>query len=118
MPQFREPTAADRRAGIRVLVGYVVAISVTSVLMFLVPGPLGLAVWLVLVLIGTALLARWNSRHSGYRCRHCGHEFEISTLTELASPHGTGDGGWKYLRCPACDRKSRAKVLVRIRGEE
>jgi hypothetical protein len=77
-----------------------------------------LAVWLVLVLVGTVLLARWNSRHSGYRCRHCGHEFEISTLTEIVSPHGTGDGGWTWLRCPRCDRRSRAKVLVNKRGEE
>ena len=113
MQPFREPTAADRRAGIRVLVGYVAAISVTSVLLFLVPGPTGLVVWLVLVLVGTVLLARWNSQHSGYRCRHCGHEFEISSVTELVSPHGMGDGGWKWLRCPRCDLRSRAKTLVK-----
>lgn len=118
MPQFREPSAADRRAGIRVLVGYVAAISVTSALLFLVPGSLGLVVWLGLVFAGTVMLARWNSRHSGYRCRHCGHEFEISTVNELISPHGTGDGGWTWLRCPRCDRRSRAKVLVKGSEEE
>jgi len=91
---------------------------VTSVLMFLVPGTTGLVVWLVLVLIGTVLLARWNRRHSGYRCRLCGHQFEISTVIELISPHGTGDGGWKWLRCPRCDRLSRAKVLLNRREEE
>ena len=118
MQQFREPSAADRRAGIRMLVGYVAAISVASVLLFFVPGPPGLVVWLVLVLVGTVLLARWNSRHSGYRCRRCGHEFEISTLTEIVSPHGAGDGGWTWLRCPRCDRRSRAKVLVKGSEEE
>jgi DNA-directed RNA polymerase subunit RPC12/RpoP len=51
--------------------------------------------------------------HSGYRCPHCGHEFSSSMLAELVSPHGSGNGGWKYVRCPRCDRKSRAKILVR-----
>ena len=114
MQQFRETTTADRRAGIRVLVGYLVAISVTSALIFLLPWVVGLAVWLAIVLAGAVRLVRWSARNSGYRCRHCGHEFEISTVTELISPHGTGDGGWTWLRCPRCDRRSRAKALVKV----
>jgi DNA-directed RNA polymerase subunit RPC12/RpoP len=112
---FREPTDADRRTGFLVLAGYLTAIVLASALIFLLQWPDGMVAWLALVLVGTLLLARWNARHSGYRCARCGHQFEISTLTELASPHGSGDGGWKYLRCPACDQKSRAKVLVRER---
>jgi DNA-directed RNA polymerase subunit RPC12/RpoP len=113
-PCFREPTSADRRAGILALAGYLAGISLASVIIFLLEWPLGMVLWLGLVLAATVLLARWNSRHSGYRCRHCGHEFEISTLIELVSPHGTGGGGWKYVRCPRCDRLSRAKALVAV----
>ena len=110
---FREPTTADRRAAIRTLVGYVLGISVLSALIFLLPWTVGLVVWLIIVFAGMLLLVRWSARNSGYRCRHCGHEFEISTFTALVSPHGAGNGGWTYLRCPRCDRRSRADVLVR-----
>lgn len=49
MQQFREPPAAHRRARIRMLVGYVVAISATSLIVFLVPGTTGFMAWLALV---------------------------------------------------------------------
>jgi len=100
-------------AGILALVMYLAAVVLASATIFLLEWPLGMVLWLGLVLAATVLLARWNAAHSGYRCAHCGHQFEISTLTELVSPHGTGSGGWKYLRCPRCDRLSRAKALVR-----
>ena len=112
--RFREPTAADRRGGFVVLGIYVAVLSVTSLAMFVLPLPAGFMVWLLLVILGTVLFARWNAHHSGYRCGHCGHEFEISTLTELVSPHSSGGSGWKYLRCPRCDQKSRARALVRV----
>ena len=116
--RFREPTAQDRRTATLVVVGFLVGVTATSGLVFLLDQPDGLLAWLGIVLVSTILLAWWNSAHSGYRCLHCGHEFSISTLIELVSPHGSGIGGWKYVRCPRCDRKTRAKALVRIRGEE
>jgi hypothetical protein len=112
--RFRESTAADQRTGFIVLGVYLAVLAVTSLVMFVLPLPAGFMVWLLFVLLGTFGLARWNARHSGYRCAHCGHEFEISTLTELVSPHSSGGGGWKYLRCPRCDQKSRARALVRV----
>jgi DNA-directed RNA polymerase subunit RPC12/RpoP len=110
---FREPTRRDRVKGLRYLAAYLATVAVAAVLLIDVDWPVGFAVWLVLVFAAVALLVRWNARHSGYRCRLCGHEFEISAFTELVSPHGTGSGGWTYLRCPRCDRRSRARVLVR-----
>jgi DNA-directed RNA polymerase subunit RPC12/RpoP len=111
--RFRESTARDRRTGMLVVAGFLLGVTATSGLVFLLEPPDGLLAWLGIVVVSTVLLAWWNSSHSGYRCLHCGHEFSISTLTELISPHGSGNGGWKYLRCPRCDRKSRAKMLVR-----
>ena len=113
MPQFREPTARDWRASLRYLALYLAAIVLGAV--FIIPRdwPAGFVVWLIIVFAGAFLLARWSARNSGYRCRHCGHEFEISTFTELVSPHGSGNGGWTYLRCPRYDRRSRATVLVK-----
>ena len=112
--RFREPTAADQRTGFIALGFYLAFLAVSSLVVFALPLPAGFMVWLVFVLLGTVLLARWNATHSGYRCSHCGHEFEISTLTELVSPHSSGGSGWKYLRCPRCDQKSRARSLVRV----
>ena len=77
---FREPTPADRRTGLRVLVIYVLAISLSAGPMLLFDPALGLAAWLVLVALATFLLVRWNARHSGYRCAHCGHEFPVSVF--------------------------------------
>jgi DNA-directed RNA polymerase subunit RPC12/RpoP len=113
MQSFREPTGADRGAGIRVLVLYLAIVLAASVIIVWLPGTAGFVLWMAIVLFATVMLARWNARHAGYRCAHCGHEFQISTLTELVSPHGRGGGGWKYLRCPRCDRKSRSKTLAK-----
>ncbi len=113
MTTFREPTRQDHLKGWRYLAAYLAVVSVTAVLLIDVDPPVGVVVWLIVVGVSVGLLVRWNARHSGYRCRLCGHEFEISMWTELVSPHGMGGGGWKYLRCPRCDRKSRAKALVR-----
>jgi len=44
------------------------------------------------------------AKNTAYRCRNCGHEFEISLRTDLIRPHGIGNGGWKYLECPQCGR--------------
>lgn len=109
---FREPTSADRSTEFRVMAIYVFAVVLCSGLIFLLAPVPGITVWVILVALATFLLVRWNARHSGYRCAHCGHEFQVSVLTEMISPHGPGGGGWKYLRCPRCDRKSRARVLV------
>ena len=113
MPQFREPTARDWRASLRYLALYLAAIVLGAV--FIIPRlwPAGLVVWVITIFVGMLLLVRWSARNSGYRCRHCGHEFQVSVFTELVSPHGSGSGGWTYLRCPRCDRRSRARVLVR-----
>jgi len=110
---FREPTRQDRVKGLWYLAAYLAMVVGTAVLLIDVDWPVGFVVWLVLDFAAVALLVRSNARHSGYRCPLCGHEFEVSAFTELVSPHGTGGGGWTYLRCPRCDRKSRAKVLVR-----
>lgn len=73
--------------------------------------PTGFVVWVFIVSVGLYLMVRWHARSTGYRCRNCGNEFEISTFTDLVSPHGTGDGGWTYLKCPRCEKRTRAKVL-------
>lgn len=111
--RFREATPEDRKAARRALVLFLLGIVVTSPLVSMLEWPRGMMLWLGLVLAGTVLVSRWNANHLGYRCLHCGHEFTISMLTELTSPHGSENGGWRYLRCPRCDRKSRAKALVK-----
>ena len=74
-------------------------------------------VWLVLVVGGLFLLVRWHAKRFAYRCSKCGHEFEISAFVDFVSPQGLDkSGGWKYLRCPACHRWSRALVIEK--GEE
>lgn len=84
---------------------------------------LPLAIWvfgpwgLLVAPVALFALVRWHRAVSAYRCRACGHEYEISTLTDFISLQGierSGDGtlhGWKLLRCPRCGRWSRARGL-------
>jgi len=66
----------------------------------------------MLIVTGLFLIVHWHAHAFTYRCRICGHEFEISFWTDLFSPHWPGkDGGWKYLRCPACRRRMKAVVI-------
>ena len=73
--------------------------------------PFGLILWL-LVFVGGVLsfLVRWHARTTAYRCAHCGHEFEISALTDFRSPHFPSR---KYLRCPSCGTRCWAEILIK-----
>jgi DNA-directed RNA polymerase subunit RPC12/RpoP len=56
------------------------------------------------------LLVAWNAARHAYRCASCGHEFEISVLRSLVTPHMPGS---KYLVCPRCKDRTWARVLVK-----
>jgi hypothetical protein len=72
------------------------------------------AIILLAVLALTAamvLLVAWTRRGDTYRCRACGHGFGVSFATNLVSPQWpTPTGGFKYLRCPSCGKRSWAAV--------
>ena len=107
---YRKPDRADRvRTAVYVAV-YTAAIGVGAFL--LMPGgSAGAFAWSVIVVGGAFLLIRWHARNTAYRCRNCGHEFEISILTDAMSLHGSGGGGWQYLRCPRCGKRTRTEIL-------
>lgn len=112
--RFREARWQDSVQVLKWLAVYILVVVVSAVLLTPHMPPAGFVAWIVILAVGLVLLVRWHAGFTGYRCRHCEHEFEISTFTDLISPQGTGPGGsWKYLRCPQCDRRSRAAVLVR-----
>lgn len=109
---YREPTLGDQaRTGLYLIV-YVAVLTVGAFIL-MPKGASGSAAWAVIVVIGAFLLIRWHARNTAYRCRDCHHEFEISVVTDAVSPHGTGGGGWKYLKCPQCGKRTRARVLRR-----
>jgi len=108
--EYRKPDKADR-AGTAIYVAvYTAAIGVGAFL--LMPGgAVGALAWAVIVVGGAFLLIRWHARNTAYRCRNCGHEFEISIFTDAISPHGAGGGGWTCLRCSRCGKRTRAEML-------
>lgn len=109
---YRKPTGADWGRTAIYLAVYIIAIG--SGAFFLLPrGGFGGLVWVVIVVGCLFLLVRWHAKSTAYRCANCGHEFEISPVTDLISPHGIGNGGWKYLKCPHCSQRMRAELLVR-----
>ncbi|MBC7264604.1 MAG: zinc ribbon domain-containing protein [Chloroflexi bacterium] len=78
---------------------------------------IGFVAWAALILVSLLLLVAWHARAFAYRCRDCGHEFQISLWTDLLSPHGLSKGGgWKYLRCPKCGQRTMAIVIPKGGG--
>ena len=78
----------------------------------LIPGlrPFEMGLWLVIFFGGYFLLVRWHANSTAYRCPVCGHEFEISVLTDFISPHTTSK---KFLKCPQCGKRKWATVLLK-----
>ena len=71
--------------------------------------------FLALGAISITLLVLWHNRTFAYRCSNCRAEFEISALINFISPHGIDkQGGWKYLKCPACKTRNRARVIAKV----
>jgi len=73
-------------------------------------------VWLfvygIVFIFSLFLLIRWHTNNFSYRCSRCDHEFRISFVTNLISPHGPNKtGGWKYLKCPQCQKRTRAAII-------
>jgi hypothetical protein len=70
-------------------------------------------IWLTLIVVGLFWLVYWHARNFAYRCSHCEHVFEISPWRDFISPNGLSlkGEGWKYLKCPHCQTRSRATEL-------
>jgi DNA-directed RNA polymerase subunit RPC12/RpoP len=82
-------------------------------LIFLLPfGPVGIAVWCIILGGSTYWLVRWHASNTVYRCLECEHLFEISTLTDLITPHFPHQ---KYLKCPQCGQTSWATIFMRCK---
>ena len=87
------------------------AIVVTAWILIPVAWPIGFAVWLgTFVGGGLFLLVRWHAKNTAYRCPACRYEFDISALTNFASPQVPNK---KYLKCPRCGKRNWATVLMK-----
>jgi DNA-directed RNA polymerase subunit RPC12/RpoP len=76
----------------------------------------GFAIYGIVVLTSLLVLVGWHAQTFAYQCANCGGEFEITFWRDLISPHGPRkDGGWKLLRCPHCEKWSRAKIIPKER---
>jgi hypothetical protein len=79
---------------------------------FLLPfGPAGIAVWCIILIGSTYWLVRWHASSTVYHCLVCDPVFEISTLTDLITPHVPYH---KYLKCPQCGQRSWATILMPV----
>jgi DNA-directed RNA polymerase subunit RPC12/RpoP len=98
-----------------ILIVFIVAM-VSTAIWFL---PDHLFIWIGIVMFMVAILILLDQKTTGYRCKNCGKEFEISFLANLFSHHGigkdasTGWYGWKYVKCPKCKKRTKARALKR-----
>ena len=106
--KYQDPERKDWVIGIALLVIYVLAISLGAVWLLLDYWYL----WLLLVFGGMLLLVLRQTKNYACRCRECGHEFEISFLTNLFAPHGVDkQGSWEWVRCPNCRKRTKNTVI-------
>lgn len=111
MSRFREPSAQDWNRTILVVGLFVLfLLSATAVLVAYGNAAVFLVGFIVIVAVALFMLVRWHAATTAYRCAACGHEFTISTTTDLISPHMVAT---KYLKCPECNRRSWAQVLMK-----
>jgi len=111
--QYQDPTRKDWLLGVALLLIYLIIITLGAFLLI----PEYLYWWLLLMVVSTILLVIKQNRNYAYRCRECGHEFEISFLASLISPHGFDKGGsWLWVKCPNCENRAKATVIKVIKG--
>jgi DNA-directed RNA polymerase subunit RPC12/RpoP len=71
--------------------------------------------WLMVIAVLSYSLIVWHTRHFDYRCANCSKEFGIGVIRNIISPQGIGSqGSWKYLKCPKCGERTRAKVIKKV----
>ena len=105
--RHRETTREDWVRTTAYVAVFVAAITIATI--FLLPAYW--YIWITLAAAGLFLLVQWHAKNFAYRCPRCGHEFEISTFTDLTSPHWPSkSGGWKRLECPRCHETVKAAV--------
>jgi DNA-directed RNA polymerase subunit RPC12/RpoP len=108
---YREETNRDwwRVGGFFLLL--VVIIFGTARILIPVSWPVGFVVWLVIFVSSSLfLLVRWHTNNTAYHCPACSHQFVISMFTNFTSPHFPNK---KYLKCPQCDVRNWATVLMK-----
>lgn len=107
-PKYQDPTRKDWISGIASLVIFVLVITFGAFFLFTDYWYL----WLILVLGGVVILVWRQTKQYACRCRDCGHEFEISFMTNLLAPHGVDrSGSWQWLICPSCQNRTKVTVI-------
>jgi DNA-directed RNA polymerase subunit RPC12/RpoP len=110
-PRYRLPTKVDFWKSAIYLLVFVVVISVGAWWLIENFGTWGMVIWFVIFVGGGILvLVRWHAGSTAYLCPKCEHEFEISALQDLVTPHKMDK---YYLRCPSCRERSWMQVLVK-----
>jgi DNA-directed RNA polymerase subunit RPC12/RpoP len=107
---YREPRRRDWLKTLVFIAAYIAVLGLSAIYLLLSYW----YVWIVLAAVGLVILVSWHAKATAYRCPSCGYEFEIFILTDFLSPHGVdGEGGWKYLNCPNCSKRSRMKMIAK-----
>ena len=105
MPQHRPATTKYWPITALVLAAFALA---SALIAYLGLPRFGGAIVVVLVAILLVVVVRWHASNTAYQCEACGNAFEISILQDLFTPHMLTT---KYVRCPACGRRTWAEVL-------
>jgi hypothetical protein len=109
--KYKDPDRKDWIRGIASLVIFILVIAFGSLLLFTDYW----YVWPILIVGGIVILTRFQTKHYACRCRECGHEFEISFMTNLLAPHGIDkEGSWQWLKCPGCKHRTKVTVIKKI----
>jgi len=102
--RYGEVTKKDWYQTALILLIFITTLGLSSVI--LLPGYWYF--WLLIVVVGVALLVAWHAKNFAYCCPGCGEVFEISALEDFLGPNGVNK---KYLKCPKCGKRAWAEIL-------
>lgn len=112
MVKLKEPTKSDAIQTLILVVVFIVGI--VAILYMSLPD--NMLAGVILVFGCLLLLFRWHAKTFGYRCGNCEEDFVISIWKDLFSMQGFNrQGSWKYLKCPNCGQRTKARELNRVR---
>lgn len=111
MTQYRETNQDDWKQTMT-WVAVTIGIVVGGAMLFM---PTRWYLFIIITIVALWRLIDWHANNFAYRCPDDGEIIEISTWTDFISPQGITRQlkGWKYLKCPHCQRRVRA-IEIRI----
>lgn len=110
MAKYRRPVSRDR---LIILGAVALCIGMVTISVLILMSGGYQYMWVLAIMVTLCLLVRGQVGLTANQCTGCGHEFAVGVVTDSVRRDGPGgDGGYRYLKCPGCGRRSRLSIHI------